>query len=194
MKLKKNEISLCHNCNEVKRINNIKRMLCESCYVDWYKNTPHRKKANRERMARNRKNDPARFIEYQLKSVTKRKGIQYELNQQWIREKLEAGHCEVSGLPFVIKQYKQGENGVRSFYAPSVDRIDNALGYIPSNCRMIVWGYNLAKNNYTEREVINLSLSLILNSVSRTIQDDLKDLLPPYLISALPDKAIHKIN
>ena len=193
MKLKKGEISICHACNQLKPINNLKRMLCGSCYVAWYENTPKRKQSNRQRMARNRKNDRARFMEYFLKAHTKKKGIEYGLTREWIKEKLDVGKCEITGLPFVFKEYKEGQRGVRSFYAPSIDRIDNSIGYIPSNCRMIIWGYNLAKNNYTEREVLNLSLSLILNSVSVSLQNELKNLLPPYLISALPDQTIHKV-
>lgn len=192
MKFKKGDISICTNCGNVTAINNLSRMLCKECYINWYENTPKRKQSNRARQARNRKLDPARFIEYQLKSIAKKKGIAYDLDREWIREKLNHGYCEVTGLPLVQKEYKEADIGVQSFFAPSVDRIDNSLGYIPTNCRMIIWGYNLSKNNYTEREILSLSLGLVLSTIPPAQHAEFKSLLPNYVLATLPSNS-HRI-
>lgn len=55
------------------------------------------------------------------------------------------GRCEISGVPFSTEKPK----GQRiRIYAPSVDRIDAAIGYVPSNCRLVCASVNIALNRF----------------------------------------------
>jgi len=53
--------------------------------------------------------------------------------------------CPVLGIPLVI--------GGPLNNAPSMDRLDSALGYVPSNVRVISYRANLLKNNGTVEEM-----------------------------------------
>lgn len=70
-----------------------------------------------------------------------RKELEYDLTKAWIEQRLAAGVCELSGLPFTSR----GEKGPR---APSIDRRDAARGYTQDNCRVIVWALNAAFNDW----------------------------------------------
>lgn len=54
-----------------------------------------------------------------------------------IRARIEAGVCELTGLPFAI-------GGDRDWNSPSIDRIEPELGYVYSNVRIILWSLNSA--------------------------------------------------
>lgn len=71
------------------------------------------------------------------------RGGDMTLSLEWIVEKIEAGRCELSGLPFDLTRA-----GVKSPYVPSVDRIDSSLGYVPENCRVILWALNTAFSHW----------------------------------------------
>lgn len=57
------------------------------------------------------------------------------------------GRCEVSGIAFNGER----EPGQRiRVYAPSMDRIDSAMGYTFGNCRLVCAGVNVALNRFGE--------------------------------------------
>lgn len=70
----------------------------------------------------------------------KKKGLDLAITQEWIEHRLAKGSCEVTGLSFV---YVRGERRKHP-HSPSIDRIDNSLGYTPDNCRVVVWALNAA--------------------------------------------------
>ena len=53
---------------------------------------------------------------------------------------IEAGVCQLTGLPFVLEGYEEGKR--RSPFSPSLDRIKPELGYVHGNVRIILWGLN----------------------------------------------------
>jgi hypothetical protein len=74
---------------------------------------------------------------------------------EWIEERLTAGTCEVTGLPF---------GNVDSGHdprAPSIDRLDSSLGYTPDNCRLVVWVYNRAKFIWTDAVILEMARALV---------------------------------
>ena len=73
----------------------------------------------------------------------KNRGLIYELSKEWFLAKLEAGVCELTGVPF-------GRYGLCDPRAPSPDRLDNDIGYTDGNTRVILWWINQAKNNWPE--------------------------------------------
>ena len=85
------------------------------------------------------------------------KGLDFDLTVEWVMSQLEAG-CPVTGEAYVF--------GVGSDYSdrhpltPSVDKINPTLGYTQDNCRVVSWFYNVAKQQWTDEEVIELCIKV----------------------------------
>lgn len=83
------------------------------------------------------------------KKSAKVKGVIFDLTQEWMKKRIDAGVCEMSGLPFDMK-------GKRSANSPSTDRINPNGGYTQDNCRMILWSINRALCNYGEDYILSV--------------------------------------
>lgn len=79
------------------------------------------------------------------------------LTVEWLVERIKAGTCEVTGLPFKLNVQGSGRNP----YTPSVDRVDPTKGYHPENCKVVVWIYSAAKMNWTHEDVLILAKALL---------------------------------
>jgi hypothetical protein len=99
-------------------------------------------RAARTKPAASRKKPLTQRIHVMLHSArvrAKQKGFpKPTINTAWVRERLERGVCELSGL-----QFEPWTRGTTAFI-PSIDRIDSSKGYDPENCRIIVWALNAA--------------------------------------------------
>ena len=71
----------------------------------------------------------------------KKRGLEYDLSYEWIRQKIVEG-CPVTGRSFELKKGK-----IRAF-GPSLDRINSSKGYTKQNTRVVCLWYNLAKSNW----------------------------------------------
>lgn len=91
-----------------------------------------------------RRKNPGDYMFYATMSVSKRKGLQFDLTKEWIKKRLDAGVCELSGLLFKIGGHRAE---CREGNIPSIDRIDAKKGYTKDNCRMILWSINHALSN-----------------------------------------------
>jgi hypothetical protein len=87
-----------------------------------------------------------------------KKELPFDLTKDWISKQLEAGVCSVTKIPF-----SYNVTGAFRFYGATVDRIHPDLGYIQSNCQIVIWGYNAAKGNATHEDVMQLAKALIAN-------------------------------
>lgn len=85
----------------------------------------------------------AKNLHSRTRSSAKKRGLIYELSPEWFLAKLEAGVCELTGLPF-------GRSGFGDPNAPSPDRLDNEIGYTDENTRVILWWINQAKGPWPE--------------------------------------------
>ena len=45
-----------------------------------------------------------------------------------------------------------------------MDRIDNAVGYVPGNVRLTCWMFNRAKSHWTDEQMLMLAKGLVLHS------------------------------
>lgn len=82
-----------------------------------------------------------------LRARTKATGQECTISLEWMLRKLRHGKCELTGIPFDLSP-------VRDYHinplSPSIDRIDNNVGYTESNCRMLVTAMNVAMNRHGE--------------------------------------------
>lgn len=81
------------------------------------------------------------------------KGIDCDLDFDFVHEKLLHGKCEVTGIEF---DFKKPTSSVKNAYSPSIDRIDSSLGYTKQNCRIVIWQFNMMKGELSDVELINL--------------------------------------
>jgi len=82
----------------------------------------------------------------------------FDLTPEWVAKKIEHGRCEVTGIPFDLTP-PIGHR--RNKYAPSLDRIDNSKGYTQNNVKVVIWFYNMAKNEYSHDELVSFARSLL---------------------------------
>jgi len=74
-----------------------------------------------------------------VRARSKKKGLSVSITLEWLEGKLSSGVCEITGLPFDFSRV-----GLKGPHAPSLDRIDASKGYVPENCRVILWALNTA--------------------------------------------------
>lgn len=86
-------------------------------------------------------------------------GVPFDLDLQWLIERLDAGVCEVTGVPFVIK-------AGRHLHAPSLDRHDPKLGYTKDNVRVTLWCFNAAKGTGTDQDVLIMARALVMKNAN----------------------------
>jgi len=105
------------------------------------------------------------------KSSAKRRNIHFDLTAKDIAPAVEAGQCQLTGLPFDFNPPKgKGFNP----YAPSVDRIDNNKGYVASNVRVVLWAVNSALSESSDEEMLP-----ILKSMVKAIEKNVKQKSTP---------------
>jgi len=64
-----------------------------------------------------------------------------------IQERIDAGVCEISGVPFNLREG-------RTFDSPSIDRIDPSRGYTYANIRLICHAMNSALGDWGEEKLL----------------------------------------
>lgn len=106
----------------------------------WKKRHPYRAKASMLMAAAKRRAD--------------KKGMDYNLELDWIVSKLKKG-CELSGLSFDMNP-----GGITTPYSPSLDRRDRRLGYTKENTQVILFGINAMKNTGTNTDVFLIAAAI----------------------------------
>ena len=103
-----------------------------------------------KRQTRYRFKEPKRFILYSSRQGAKIRGIEHRLILSDIPDIPK--HCPV--FPWIEIEHKVSEG--RRDNSPSLDRIDNTIGYVKGNVRIISWRANQAKSDLTDQELIAL--------------------------------------
>jgi hypothetical protein len=163
------------------------RKFCsQKCTSSFHNDIGRDQEAMREKVAQYYKDYPAKRFYSATKASAKKRNLPFDLTEQWFEDRLNRGRCELTGFPVKSKPYRKNDQGRRGFYSPSIDRIDNSIGYVASNCRLICWGLNMVKSSFTDRDLNALSLSLMLNNLPRSSHQALLVMLPQNLIASLP--------
>lgn len=96
-----------------------------------------------------------------IRARAAKSGREFDLTREWIAERLQAGVCEVTGIPMELSK----PPGSRFHpWAPSVDRVDSKLGYTQGNCRVVCWIYNMAKSEWSDEVVVTFAKALSARS------------------------------
>lgn len=82
----------------------------------------------------------------------RRRGRTCTITVDWICERIERGHCEVTGIPFDLSRVPSGRNP----FTPSLDQKIPGGGYTPENTQVVVWIYNAAKGTWSHADVMKL--------------------------------------
>lgn len=67
--------------------------------------------------------------------------LPFDLTLEWVAERILAGRCEVTEIPF---DFSKSKHTRRNPFAPSVDQIVAGTGYTKQNCRVVLVALNLA--------------------------------------------------
>ena len=107
---------------------------------------PEYKKFLRVQKAENAKKNVKSYLLSRIKSRAKRRGIPFNLELLDLQIPI---YCPILGIKLEV--------GVKGNYfnSPSVDRIDNTLGYVKGNVAIISCKANSMKNSATKQEMIS---------------------------------------
>jgi len=86
-----------------------------------------------------------------------KKEFEIDVTADWIQEKIESGYCEVTGIEFDLGS----RGGKWAPFAPSVDRIDCSKGYTKDNCRVVCVIFNMARNQFTDEDVLKMARAMV---------------------------------
>ena len=107
----------------------------------------------------------SRVLMNNARKRAKQKDLEFTLKVEWVLQKLNAGVCEVTGLPFSFDLPGKTRNHP---FAPSLDRRNPALGYTPDNVQVVVWSYNCMKSEYDEETVYRLAEAVVRCGIGRS--------------------------
>lgn len=87
---------------------------------------------------------------YSARLRTRASGVEFSIEKEDI---CFGSHCPMLGVEFTLFVYEAGKRGANP-YSPSLDRIDNAKGYVKGNVRVISYKANVMKSNATLDEFL----------------------------------------
>ena len=109
---------------------------------EWWEAHPN---YNRAQLMQRAKAQPEKYLFWQAKRRAKLRGVEFTLALEDI---VIPRVCPVLGIPIAIGSGQRG----RANGSPSLDRFDNAKGYVPGNVRVISMRANWLKSNGTLAE------------------------------------------
>ena len=115
----------------------------------------------------------AKRITWYKREQCKKDGIPFDLDEQWIFERLVRG-CELTGLPFVLDS-----KGKPHPMSASIDRVNPKGGYLKENCRIILNGLNVMRGDEPDSVMFKIARALVepKDEVRLLIEPELRYLL-----------------
>lgn len=104
---------------------------------------------------------PARKMLTQCRGNAKQRGLECNLTLQMIEEMLQPMTCSATGLPLSFERI-DGQRHSRSPWYPSIDRLDNSVGYVPGNVRVVCSIYNFMRSNHADHDVLAVARALVV--------------------------------
>ena len=90
---------------------------------------------------------------HRIKWSAKARDLKMELSEKEVADLARPMVCEVTGLALNWKAC--------SPFKASFDRIDNSVGYIPGNVRLVCWIFNRAKNSDADEDVLVFAKAMV---------------------------------
>ena len=122
------------------------------------------RQANREQISARQKatretfTGRARHLVDQARLRARRRDVPCSVRWRSVKVILERGHCQATGLPFVLT----GGFGTRVHpFSPSLDRIDQRYGYTPTNTRVVVTAFNVGRNGWDDGVYATVALAFL---------------------------------
>lgn len=75
-----------------------------------------------------------------------------EWTQKEVVKIIDGGRCCKTGIKFDLVRLAKNQK-ITNPFAPSPDRINNALGYTKKNTQWVVWIYNNMRKNFSQSDV-----------------------------------------
>lgn len=113
----------------------------------------HTNEASKRWLAENPEIARKKCLLNNCRGSARKRGHECTLTAEDIDAMLSTMTCSVTGLPLTWEH--EGET-IRNPWAPSIDRIDNALGYVPGNVRVVCWAFNLMRADWPDEVVRTL--------------------------------------
>ena len=89
------------------------------------------------------------------RSSDQRNPREFTISVEDVLKQVLSGECPRTGVPFDL-------NGdIDSPFRPSLDRIDNSIGYTPDNIQVVSRIYNRAKWTYTDGEMYIMAKGIV---------------------------------
>lgn len=85
--------------------------------------------------------------------------LEFDLDLDWVIERLEPMICEATGVPLT---FDVPDNQRSGGFSPSLDKKDPHKGYTKDNCHVVCWMYNRGKGQDSHEDVIRMATSLLL--------------------------------
>lgn len=83
--------------------------------------------------------------------------LEFSLTLEHILNGIKRGNCAVTNIPFELSNEYQIKTGrTANPFSPSIDRIDSSKGYTNENTRIVIWQYNMAKGELTDKEIFDI--------------------------------------
>lgn len=89
------------------------------------------------------------------KARCKKSGWEFALTREWAKERW-TGRCEITDIPFIISK-----RPAPFLFSPSIDRIDPERGYVPDNCRFILFAVNAMKGSGTDEDILAIARAIV---------------------------------
>lgn len=99
---------------------------------------------------------PWRKLIHSARQRAAKKRVLFFLTDSW-GEKNWTGRCAITALPFEIGLRTSGPK----MFSPSIDRIVPNLGYVPENCRFVLWAVNAFKSVGTDQEMLTIARAIL---------------------------------
>lgn len=106
----------------------------------------------------------------------KKRGLPCDLVVEEIQARIDAGVCELTGIPFDLST-------PRSWNAPSLDQINPGLGYTQANVRVVLYALNVMANTWGPGRIMEIASAISAkrraasNSLSERLGETLQQTL-----------------
>lgn len=98
---------------------------------------------------------PWRYIFQSRRLAAQSKNIPFTITHEWCAARW-TGRCELTNIEFI-----KNPSGSGPFpFSCTIDRIKPKLGYIPGNCRFVLWGCNGLKGSGTDKDMYTIAAAL----------------------------------